>query len=204
MSTQNSRKSNQYIAFAIGGRAVKIHRRVEGLFHLDANRINSKQQLPTINRMENWWTNGVIMMELSVTAHKECSTDIRSRRAAKANEYIYAIPADWRRDLPLLAEIERIIFPDGTKTDNQRRDVMIVYTAAHYNAILVTDDGESKRQPRGLLGSRADLWTKKKIRVMSDEEAIQHVETLIDDRDRTITGLCQSHGKPLPPWVGAD
>ena len=192
------------VKFIIGGRAVEIPRRVDGLYHLDSNRINSKQGLVNINRMEKWKEDGVILMELSVTAHRECATTPKSRRAQKANEYIYAYPADWQRDMPLLGRIERIIFPNGGAKDiNQRRDVLIVYTASHYNAILVTADGKSKKQPRGILGSQADLQAIG-VRVMSDAETVQRIEAHIADRDKTMRLLCQRYGQPLPDWVGKD
>lgn len=71
----------------------------------------------------------------------------------------------------LYQDIERILFPDGTQCFNQKNDVKIVHDAAHWKAILVTDEGGSKRQPGGMLGNRSQL--SRFVRIMSDEEAVQ-------------------------------
>jgi hypothetical protein len=203
LATLMENESANTAKLQVGGRVVQISRCVNQLFHLDTNRINSKQGLLNINRLEKWQKDGVILMELSSTARDECTTDPGSKRTEKANEYLYAIPADRARDQKLLEQIGNIIFPGGPKSDDQKKDALIVYTAAYYNAILVTADGNSKKQPRGILGSQADLRAIG-VRVMTDEEAVRHVEALVADRDAPIRLVCTRTGQPLPDWVGKD
>ena len=64
-------------------------------------------------------------------------------------------------------DIARIVFLNGVKTISQENDVKILLTAFLCRAILVTSDGVSKSQPRGILGSKADLA---KIGVRNDSE----------------------------------
>ena len=78
-------------------------------------------------------------------------------------------------------DIARIVFPNGVKTISQENDVKILLTAFLCRAILVTSDGASKSQPRGILGSKANL-AKIGVRVMTPNEALE--EALKDDPEK--------------------
>jgi hypothetical protein len=47
----------------------------------------------------------------------------------------------------ILREIENILFPLGAQTPNQLNDIKIVFNAAYYMSILVTNDGASNISP---------------------------------------------------------
>ena len=102
-----------------------------------------------------------------------------------------------------LQQIERILFPQGAHNDNQRRDVEIVFNAGKYGAILVTNDGDSRSQPGGILGNRAALAAIG-IRVVTDDEAVQMVREAIRNRDDMARKQAEYNGTPLPAWVGQD
>ena len=85
---------------------------------------------------------------------------------------------------------------------NQKNDVKIVYDAAHWKAILVTDEGGSKRQPGGMLGNRSEL--SRFVRIMSDEEAVAFIRSKIDERDDFNRRVAEVTGLSLPEWTGKD
>jgi len=138
-------------------------------------------------------------------AHLEAIRGKSAKRARKAKSYIYSIvspdmQAQYRHRLD---EIENILFPSRARTQRQLNDVRIVFNAAYYMSILVTNDGDSNTQPNGILGNR-DKLTKLGIQVMRDSEAVELVRKRIkqrDDRARTVASIT---GQPLPEWVGID
>lgn len=127
------------------------------LLHLDANAVNARQRDPSLNELEQLAALGKVDLEYSETAYNEAGHGSYLRQAKTVN-YTWAalsgqpeLEADWR------ALIEKAIFPFGVKTDSDRKDVEVVLTAKIAGAILVTRDGDSKTQPRGILGSRPEL-----------------------------------------------
>ncbi|OGX27368.1 MAG: hypothetical protein A2705_01990 [Omnitrophica WOR_2 bacterium RIFCSPHIGHO2_01_FULL_52_10] len=102
-----------------------------------------------------------------------------------------------------LNQIQLILFPLGVQSRNNQNDVEIVFNAWKYFRILVTDDGDSRSQPVGILGNRdhlADIG----IRVMRDDEAVELVKQKIIDRDQRARRIVLMEGKSLPDWVGLD
>jgi len=69
-------------------------------------------------------------------------------------------------------------------------------------AILVTDDGDSITQPRGILGNRDELA--KYVQVIRDSEAVALVKETINSRDNRARWVASVTGQPLPKWVGND
>ena len=65
----------------------------------------------------------------------------------------------------MFKKIESIIFPSEAENDNQKNDVAILFDAQKYKNTLITNDGESKSQPRGIL-SCTDMLKGIGIRVM--------------------------------------
>lgn len=102
-----------------------------------------------------------------------------------------------------LLAIERILFPSGALTTNQRNDVDIVFNAAKYRRILITADGGSKRQPGGILGNRKALAALG-VQILTAEEAVPLVQQRIEERDEIARLQAQTEGVPLPNWVGRD
>ncbi len=72
------------------------------------------------------------------------------------------------------------------------------------DAILITDDGDSKAQPIGILGNAKELSSLYGIEVITDEDAVQKVSHLITDRDKLACSVARDTGLPVQPWVGQD
>jgi hypothetical protein len=173
-------------------------------FYVDTNRINARQGLPHMNQLEEWHRNRVISIQMAEEAHDEAIRGNNPERARKARSYIYSIvPPDMQAQYRhILKEIENILFPSGAKTCSQVNDVRIVFNAAYYMSILVTNDGESSSQPNGILGNRDKLA--KYVQVMRDSEAVELVKERIKERDARARKIASMSGQPLPDWVGND
>lgn len=172
--------------------------------HLDANRINARGQLPKVNQLERWRDDGVILMQMSRTAQGEAAAGHSSLRSLKAHTHIFTLTGDLiSSERDQRAAIARALFPDGASNANEENDVDVVFNAAKYEAILVTADGGSKRQPGGILGNRSRLRALG-VTVMTDFEAVAFVRAKIRDRDERVEWRAQRDGTPRPSWVGAD
>ena len=150
------------------------------LYHLDANRVNARQKDPSVNQLEAWRDEGIIFLEYSLVAYKEASYG-DTRRAEKADEITWSesvdsigVESDRKR------QIENVIFPSGAHTMAQNNDVAIVYDAWWAGATLITADGNSKSQPRGILGSKNAL-AEIGISVISTSDAVLEIQTHIKD-----------------------
>jgi hypothetical protein len=173
-------------------------------FYIDTNRINARQGLPHMNQLEKWHRNRVISIQIAEEAHDEAIRGNNPERARKARSYIYSIvPPDMQAQYRhILKEIENILFPSGAQTPSQVDDVRIVFNAAYYMSILVTNDGDSSTQPNGILGNRDRLA--EFVQVMRDSEAVELVEERIKERDERARKIASMTGRPLPEWVGND
>jgi hypothetical protein len=173
-------------------------------FHIDTNCVNAKALLSDMNQLEAWHVDGVISIEMCRKAQDEAAQGHDTNRARKASSYIYSETiAKTPHEQEMLRKINKVLFPDGTKIPNQWNDVEIVFNAWKYTSILVTNDGDSKRQPGGILGNRdrlADLG----IRVMRPSEAVNVVEQAIQKRDRRVMQRIMKTGEQPPDWVGKD
>ncbi len=183
-----------------------MNQRFVGLiFHIDTNRINAKQNLEHMNRLEQWAANDVIMLEMAEVAQTEAMAGGNTRRAAKALNSIYSETlASTSQERKMLATIERILFPEGADDKNKRNDVEIVFNAAKYCRILVTADGDSKTQPRGILGNAEALKKAVDVEIMRDAEAVERVEKRIRVRDARCRRRFELEGTLIPDWVGQD
>jgi hypothetical protein len=173
-------------------------------FHIDTNRVNARSCLVNMNKLEEWHQDDVISIEMSSMAQSEAAVGDDQKRKSKAYGYIYnedipSTPGEKRR----LQEIAAILFPGGEKSENERNDVKVVFTAMKYEAILITNDGASKRQPGGILGNRERL-KRFGIKILTDEEAVRLVQDLIHKRDERTRCYCERTGEALPDWVGKD
>ena len=148
------------------------------IFHLDANAMNARQANPDLNRLEDLGRSGEVWIDYSRKAYYEASAGCEPC-ADKAAEHIWMeLSGQPGFEEQKRADIARIVFLIGVKTTSQKNDVEILLTAFMCGAILVTSDGASKTQPRGILGSKAEL-TKIGVRVMTPNEALE--EALRDD-----------------------
>jgi hypothetical protein len=161
---------------------------------------------------------GVIQMEIPQAAADECGRGPGGNaRAQKASGYVVSLTSedrhpelekifpDWGNDahmLELRSKIEKILFPSGSKNDNERNDVRVVLGAAYYECILITNDGDSRTQPGGILGRRKEL-KEIGITVMRAPEAVQKVRDKIADRDAQVFQASKA-GAPIPEWHRKD
>ncbi len=181
----------------IPGRSVRI------TIQIDTNRINARKKSEWMNQLEKWHEDEVIILEMSLVAHKEACAGSDLRRK-KAIGYIYSETcARTTEEQDLLGKIESILFPIGAKTENGKNDIEIVFNSWKYADLLVTDDGGSKRQPGGILGN-AKALAEIGIIVMRDCEAVDYIKNLIKKRDENTIKICENGGYPIPDWVGKD
>lgn len=185
---------------------IKMQRRMLyiPILHIDTNLINSRQKIAAVNQLEKWSEDEVILINMSGTAHGEAQADRDALKTAKANRQIFtftpaADPADTQ-----FKEVEEILFPRGANDENERNDVRIVVDAIHYQAILVTADGRSKRQPGGILGNRDKLWDRHRVQIFSPDEAVEYVRHEIRERDSFNEQVAKEYGGELPAWMGRD
>ena len=145
------------------------------LIHLDANAVNARQAGDSLNELERLAALEKVDLMYSKIAYIEAGHG-SSARHAKTENYTWAnlsrqpeLEVDWR------AKIEKAIFPLSVNTDSDRNDVEIVLTAKIAGAVLVTRDGDSKTQPRGILGSRVELAALG-IMVLTFSEAVTYAK----------------------------
>ncbi|MBI9051312.1 MAG: hypothetical protein JEZ00_17950 [Anaerolineaceae bacterium] len=142
---------------------------------------------------------------MSDIAQGEAIVGNNELRVSKAYSYIYSITIiNNTNDLKVIKQIENIIFPNGANNNNQKNDVLIVFTALADESILITNDGASKSQPGGILGHRNELKNTVNVTIMTDEEAVILVREKIQIRDNSIRKVCQLTGESLPDWIGKD
>ena len=157
-----------------------------------------------MNRLERWHKKGVITLVMSVVAQSEATAGGDHNRKSKAYEYVFTeTQASTSGEKKLLQEIEDILFPSGARLESERNDVEIVFNAIKYEATLIANDGESKRQPGGMLGN-LQILKSLGAEILSDEEAVELVRELIKKRDENARRYCVQVKKPLPDWVGKD
>jgi hypothetical protein len=177
------------------------------IFHLDANLINARQDLDAVNRMERWRDDGVVLLVMAGVAHREAqagtggNVEARKRKAAR---HIYTITANGEAMADdTYARVEAILW-GRSDNDNQANDIEIVCEAILWRAILVTKDGGSKKQPRGILGNRDKLREQFNIQILQPEEAVEFIRSRIAERDNFNAQFAAMTGMPLPKWFGRD
>lgn len=182
----------------------KEKRYIDREFHIDTNQINSRSNLSAMNLLEHWHNSGVIRIEFSEAARKEALFGGDHLRTKKANSYIFTKTlASTAEEQEWLYTIRKILFPKKDINSNKRNDIEIVFNAKKYGAILITNDGASKRRD-GILDHKDELKQALGILVMTDEEAVDYVRELINKRDKRALGKHKNYGLELPEWVGKD
>ena len=175
-------------------------------FHIDTNRINARGNLDNMNLLEDWKSKGVISLDMSETATCEAFAGSDIKRREKTRNYWSSQDfADTPEEKLIIESIKNILFPNnGSLSSKQENDVKIVFNAGKYKCYLITNDGGSKKQPSGILGSSEHLKNKLGIKVMRDEEAVSLVKRYIKNRDITCKKISNRTTEPLPDWVGKD
>jgi len=157
-----------------------------------------------MNILEKWNDAGVIYMEMAKKAQEEALQTADKKRSKKAHGYIATETlAETADELDLFKKIAAVLFPSGIGNRNEKNDVEIVFNAYKYYAILITDDGGSRRQPEGILGNREKLRSLG-VEVLRDFEAVELVKQKIVERDDITREICLTNCIPLPDWVGKD
>lgn len=177
------------------------------VFHLDANLINAKQKLTAVNQLEKWRDNDVICLAMAGIAHDEAQAGTGANaqaRKQKAASHIFTINNEGEaKEDDTYAQVEKILW--GKPADNnQANDVEVVCEAIKYHAILVTNDGDSKSQPRGILGNREELHKQFGVVIYRPEEAEEFIRCKLAERDKFNAQVAAMTGKSVPDWTGQD
>jgi len=130
------------------------------LFLLDANACNALQGIDELNKMERLANGGIINIMYTETTWREAAfgSQIRHRKVSQFDWN--GLSEDYENNLlhqPWREQIGRLIFPYGTRTDGQRRDIEALLTVKMSDGYFVTRDGGSKSQPGGILGHKSQL-----------------------------------------------
>jgi len=182
----------------------KPHRPVQGHFMIDTNSINARGKDDDMTRIEGWSKNQVVEVIMADDVVQELQPYRPGAR--KGAGFIYTIKQAGEEAPP--EDIRQIVFPEGyaqdeAKRKNQENDVRILASARKHGRILITKDGDSQRQPGGMLGHATEL-ANVGIRVMHPSEAVAFVERLIAERDRVEHEMAELTGGKRPDWVGKD
>lgn len=173
------------------------------IFHIDTNMINARCNLPAMNQLETWASNEIILINMSNTSFTETQAGNNSSRTKKALQHIFTLLDDTITESDaMFQKVTTALFPDGIKNNNQRNDVVIVCHAIKYNAVLVTNDGGSKKQPGGILGNSEKL--KDHVQIMRATEAVEFINAKITRRDSLNKQVAEHTGSALPEWTGKD
>lgn len=181
-------------------------------FYLDTNMINARGKLEYMNKLEKWRDMEIILMDMPKTAFLEAQqgTNNVEERRKKVFNYLWGkTDIISEQQFKVLQSIQEILFPDGIlETDpyknNKWNDVDIVFTAKEVGAILISNDGNSRRQAGGILGNKDRLKTELNIRVMTDKEAYYYVLDQLHIRNKHIEEYCRRTGERLPEWLYSD
>lgn len=174
-------------------------------FSLDTNRINARQRDSLMNQLERWAANEVIHLYMSEPAAAEARRGGSPQRHEKISQFgpIMLTWADTTEGRALLRKIAGILFGRLPKDENELHDIEIVFNAKKYSSILITEDGNSKNQPKGILGNRAQLKDLG-IDIWRTDEAVEFVRKRIELRDSKARKVTALTGEALPQWVGKD
>ncbi len=173
------------------------------VFHIDTNMINAREKLPAMSQLEKWADDEVILINMSNVSFSEAQQGKNAKRIKKALSQIFTLVDESINESDRMFQmVANAIFPNGIKDDNHRNDVKIVCDAIKWNAILITNDGGSKKQPGGILGNAHKL--KDYVQVMRDYAAVSFINEKIEERDIRSKKISKITGEKLPEWTGLD
>lgn len=176
-------------------------------FHLDANLINARQKNDAVNQLERWRDDGVIGLAMAGIAHAEAQAGAGVNamvRKTKAASHIFTIHEDGTpKEDGTYARVEEILWSKAAD-DNQANDVEVVCEAIKWHAILITNDGDSKEQPKGILGNRDRLREQFAVVIYRPEEAVEFIRSKIAERDCLNAQISTLTDTVVPGWTGQD
>jgi hypothetical protein len=173
-------------------------------FLVDTNCVNARQKIAAMNQLEAWAADEIIELITANTAQKEMVLGGSADRTRKAYRFIYTLSEiSTPEEHEQLRKITSILCPAGVSTQNQRNDIDIVFNAGKYLRSLITKDGDSKSQPGGILGNRAQLAAVG-INVLTPDQAVAKVEEKLRARDEHARQWAEYYNKDIPDWVGKD
>lgn len=173
------------------------------IFHIDTNMINAYGKLPAMSQLEKWAEEEVILINMSNVSFSEAQQGNNAKRTKKALAQIFTLVDESINEVnPTYKMVAGALFPDAVKDENQKNNVKIVCEAIKWNAILVTNDGGSKKQPGGILGNAHKL--KDHVQIIRDHEAVEFINDKITERDNRNRKISEHTGKELPGWTGQD
>jgi hypothetical protein len=162
------------------------------------------RKCPATNQLEVWAKNYIIQIDMCDVAQNEAAKG-SAARFQKASNYTEPRTLDSQRRSNEFRDIKNILFPNkSTLTTNEENDVLIVLHAKQNYCILITNDGGSKRQQKGMLGNSDRLLNEIGVKVMRDTEAVELVMEKIMERDERARRVAETTGETLPEWVGKD
>jgi hypothetical protein len=181
-----------------------VRRELKIPFAIDANRINARQSLPNMNRLEKWKADGIISIHMPEAAHGEAWEGGDSQRRMKASFTIMTLnTAESGDQRELRRKTQDILSPGRMPDRNTSNDIDIIANAKKYHCILITADGGSRSQPGGILGHREELRALG-VSVVTDAEAVAMVEEGLRRRDQAELISAQTNGREPAWWVGQD
>ena len=173
-------------------------------FYLDTNRINARQNIKELNILEGLNWRGAIKLKMPLPAQNEAMQGDNKRRIEKACSNWAPIPfCETEDEKQMWVKIRDIVFPDYSGNENEKTDIDILFTVWKYHAIFITRDGESKRQPGGILGARNALDSLS-IKVMTEIEALDFVKKKLKERDKLAIRRAEIMNSEIPSWVEED
>jgi hypothetical protein len=184
-------------------------------FQIDTNLINTRGDDDHMNQIEKWDENGIISLFFSNIAMNELNKSLEDfgkelknfpkniqvkirKRSERISGKLFRIVYPDDEQHPDFKIIENILFPNGYQIDkevNERNDVCIVFCACKYRDILLTNEGDSNRQPKGMLGNASALQTK--VKIMRASDAVNMVQSEIDKLNAYAKIYSQKTGIPL-------
>jgi hypothetical protein len=144
-------------------------------FFIDANRINAKRKCAYMNELEQLASKGLCELYMPKIAWDEAEFGNNINRQKKTWEYYYIGLENTDSQRYWYKQIEKIVFPKGAKKQQEINDIWILVTSREMKFPLVTNDGDSKTQPGGILGNRESLREIDVI-VLRDYEAVALVK----------------------------
>ena len=144
---------------------------------IDANCINALQVKQDINKLEELFKQGRILLSMPETAYDEANFGSLLRQK-KSEDYLFeGVVNQEQRFEYKYKQIENIVFPSGANKQNQKNDIKILVYLSITRIPFITTDGDSKSQPGGMLGNKAAL-KKLGIRVLSPREALAEIASI--------------------------
>lgn len=165
-------------------------------FQIDTNRINARGGKVHMNQLEKWEKDGIITILLSDIVSSELKQYSKGFEKTSGQCFTMGFAEDEKN--PEFTKIQNILFPNGCKNENQMNEVPVVFHAYKYKFILVTNDGDSKSQPTGILGNALALQTQlNNFKVVRDSDAVNMVQSEIDKLNEYAKVYSQETGTIL-------